>query len=281
MIWLQINANQFKNPGISTVLFFGTLGMLVLAIGLVIFIVFHQRRVIRYQMQLQKMEEEQQKILLNASIRWQEEERQRIAADLHDDAGPLLATARLYLNENLLKQDINTQLQSIYNAKQIIDDTIQLIRNISHSLMPPTLKNFGLESAINDLFQKISGTGSINASCRFHDYRQRLRPEQELLIFRVVQELVNNILKHSNSSFIHLTQNYSEDKFYLRIHHDGRGITQQDFEKMNKSSLGLGLKNIQSRIKVLHGEIFFEKDLSQTYYKVTIEVPMEVEIEAR
>lgn len=277
MIWLQITQNTLSDPGISTVLFFGTLGMLVLAIGLVVFIVFHQRRVIRYQTALQKMEEEQQKILLNASIRWQEEERQRIAADLHDDAGPLLATARLYLNENLLKQDINTQLQGIYNAKQIIDDTIQLIRNISHSLMPPTLKNFGLESAINDLFQKISGTGSINASCRFHDYRQRLRPEQELLIFRVVQELVNNILKHSNSSFIHLTQNYSEDKFYLRIHHDGRGITQQDFEKMNKSSLGLGLKNIQSRIKVLHGDINFEKDLSQTYYKVTIEVPMELE----
>jgi two-component system, NarL family, sensor kinase len=278
MIWLQIQTNQFSNPGVSTVLFFGTLGMLVLAIGLVVFIVFHQRRVIRYQLQLQKMEEEQQKILLNASIRWQEEERQRIAADLHDDAGPLLATARLYLNENLFKQDINTQLQSIYNAKQIIDDTIQLIRNISHSLMPPTLKNFGLESAINDLFQKISGTGSINASCRFHDYRQRLRPEQELLIFRVVQELVNNILKHSNSSFIHLTQNYNEDKFYLRLHHDGRGITQQDFEKMNKSSLGLGLKNIQSRMKVLHGSINFEKDLSQTYYKVTMEVPLEVEV---
>jgi len=278
MIWLQIQTNQFTNPGVSTVLFFGTLGMLVLAIGLVVFIVFHQRRVIRYQMQLQKMEEEQQKILLNASIRWQEEERQRIAADLHDDAGPLLATARLYLNENLFKQDINTQLQSIYNAKQIIDDTIQLIRNISHSLMPPTLKNFGLESAINDLFQKISGTGSINASCRFHDYRQRLKPEQELLIFRVVQELVNNILKHSNSSFIHLTQNYNEDKFYLRLHHDRRGITQQDFEKMNKSSLGLGLKNIQSRMKVLHGSINFEKDLSQTYYKVTMEVPFEVEV---
>ena len=81
MIWLQVNTNQFNAPGVSTVLFFGTLGMLVLAIGLVVFIVFHQRRVIRYQMQLQKMEEEQQKILLNASIRWQEEERQRIAAD--------------------------------------------------------------------------------------------------------------------------------------------------------------------------------------------------------
>jgi two-component system NarL family sensor kinase len=274
MIWLQSNIVDKAAVNNIQLILVGTIGMALLTIVLIVFVVFHQRRIIRYQKQLQKMEEEQQKILLNASIRWQEEERQRIAADLHDDAGPLLATARLYLNENLLKQDISTQLQSIYNAKQIIDDTIQLIRNISHSLMPPTLKNFGLESAINDLFQKISGTGAINASCRFHDYRQRLVPEQELLIFRVVQELINNILKHSNSSFMHITQNIQEGRFYLRLHHDGRGITQDDFEKMNKSSLGLGLKNIQSRMKVLQGSINFEKDVSQTYYKITIDIPV-------
>lgn len=257
------------------VLFFGTIGMLALTIGLIVFISFHQRRVIRYQQQLQRMEQDQQKTLLNASIRLQEEERQRIAADLHDDAGPLLATARLYLNENFVNLDKTTQLQSIYNAKQIIDDTIQLIRNISHSLMPPTLKNFGLESAVNDLFQKISGSGSMNASCRFHDYRERLKVENELIIFRVIQELVNNILKHSNASFIHLTQNTSGSKFFIRIHHDGRGLTQTDFEKLNKSNVGLGLKNIQSRLKVLQGKIFFEKDMSQTYYKVTIELVKE------
>jgi signal transduction histidine kinase len=274
MIWLQAKITSSTSDNNIELILVGTIGMALLTIVLIVFVVFHQRRVIRYQKQLQKMEEEQQKILLNASIRWQEEERQRIAADLHDDAGPLLATARLYLNENLLKQDVSTQLQSIYNAKQIIDDTIQLIRNISHSLMPPTLKNFGLESAINDLFQKISGTGAINASCRFHDYRQRLVPEQELLIFRVVQELINNILKHSNSSFMHITQNIQEGRFYLRLHHDGRGITQDDFEKMNKSSLGLGLKNIQSRMKVMQGSINFEKDLSQTYYKITIDIPV-------
>ncbi len=268
MILLQTN-------GISSIVLFGTMGMLALAIGMIIFIIFHQRRVIRYQMQLQEMEDEQQKLLLNASIRWQEEERQRIAADLHDDAGPLLATARLYLNENLVHQDINTQLQSIYNAKQIIDDTIQLIRNISHSLMPPTLKNFGLESAVNDLFQKISGSGMLNASCRFHDYRERLRPEQELLIFRVIQELVNNILKHSGSSFIHVTQNYDENRFFIRLHHDGKGITQAEFEKLNKSAAGLGLKNIQSRVKVLKARIDFEKDISKTYFKVTLDIPVE------
>jgi len=259
--------------GVSLVLFLGTLGMLVLTIGLVLFIIFHQRKVIHYQMQLQRVEQEQQKLLLNASIRLQEEERQRIAADLHDDAGPLLATARLYLTENLVNQDKATQLQSIFQARQILDDTIQLVRNISHSLMPPTLKNFGLESAINDLFQKISGSGRINASSRFHDYKERLKGEKELIIFRVVQELVNNILKHSNSSFIHLTQNMHGDNFILRMHHDGRGLVQSDFENLNKSTIGLGLKNISSRLKVGQGKIFFEKDPSQTYYKITIEVP--------
>jgi two-component system NarL family sensor kinase len=270
---------EVTSPGssVSLVLFFGTIGMLALTIGLIVFIIFHQRKVIRYQLRLQRMEQDQQKLLLNASIRLQEEERQRIAADLHDDAGPLLATARLYLNENLVNLDKTTQLQSIYNAKQIIDDTIQLIRNISHSLMPPTLKNFGLESAVNDLFQKISGSGSMNASSRFHDYRERLQSENELIIFRVIQELVNNILKHSNASFIHLTQNTSGNKFFIRLHHDGRGITQNDFNKLNKSNVGLGLKNIQSRLKVLHGKIFFEKDMSQTYYKVTIELVKEEE----
>ena len=266
---------QANQSSISLVMFLGTLGMLALTIGLILFIIFHQRKVIRYQLRLQQMEQEQQKILLNASIRLQEEERQRLAADLHDDAGPLLATARLYLNENLVNQDKATQLQSIFQARQILDDTIQLIRNISHSLMPPTLKNFGLESATNDLFQKISGSGTINASSRFHDYRERLKPEIELIVFRVIQELINNILKHSNSSFIHLTQNNHDDLFILRIHHDGRGIVQADFEKLNKSNIGLGLKNISSRLRVAQGRIFFEKDPLQTYYKVTIEIPKE------
>ena len=271
MFFLQVT----NNSGVDTYMFLGTLVMLLLAMCIVVFVIFHQRRIIRYNTQLKKLEEEKQQILLNASIRFQEEERNRIAADLHDDAGPLLATARLYLNENLVNQEKAQQLQSIYSAKQIIDDAILLIRNISHSLMPPTLKNFGLESATTDLFQKISGSGSLNASARFHDYRTRLKVDQELLVFRIIQELVNNIIKHSNAGFIHLTQNNSASNMYFRLHHDGTGIVQDEFEKLNHSALGLGLKNIASRVKVLKGRIFFEIDQSKTYYKVTIEVPIE------
>jgi signal transduction histidine kinase len=263
------------NIGDSTMLIMGTIGMFAMAITLVSIVVFHQRRVIKFNKQLQKMEEEKQQMLLKASIRFQEEERQRIAADLHDDAGPLLATARLYLNENLIHQEPAIQLQSIFSAKQIIDDTIQLIRNISHSLMPPTLKNFGLESAVKDLFEKINGSGVINASARFHDNRERLKEEQELLVFRVIQELVTNIIKHSHAGFIHLTQNVQGNFSYFRIHHDGKGILQSDFEKFNSDSTGLGLKNIESRIKVLRGTIAFDIDSTHTYYKVTIEVPKE------
>jgi signal transduction histidine kinase len=267
---------QVTNPQNTTyVVYFGTVGMLLLAVGLIVFIVFHQRKVIYYQLRMKKMQEEQQQMMLQASIQSQEEERQRIAADLHDDAGPLLATVRLYLNENLIHQDQGTMLQSIYNAKQIIDDTIQLIRNMSHSLIPPTLKNFGLESAVTDMFQKMNGSGSISASARFHDYKRRLKLEYELSIFRVLQELVNNTLKHSNSSFIHLTQNKTGQYIYIRMHHDGEGLTQTEYEKLRDTPMGMGLKNIYSRVKILNSKIMFEKDSSNTYYKVTIEIPVE------
>jgi two-component system NarL family sensor kinase len=274
-----------QSPGGSSslsnwALMFGTVMVMILVIAIIAFLILYQRKMHRYNIKLRILEEEKKQILLNASIKFQEEERQRIAADLHDDAGPLLATVRLYLNENLIHQDPASQLQSIYNAKQIIDDTIRLIRNISHSLMPPTLKNFGLESAVNDLFQKITGSGTIYASARFHDYKRRLKVEQESLVFRIIQELVNNILKHSNAGFIHLTQNSTATHMFFRLNHDGQGLTHPEFERLNHSALGLGLKNIASRTEILKGRIYFELDSSGTYYKITLEVPKDFVVPA-
>ena len=269
MFFLQVTDNSLGNK----MMVVGSAGMLILAVVIIVFVTIHQRKIIRYHKSMKRLEEEKQEIYLKASIRFQEEERQRIAADLHDDAGPLLATVRLYLNENLVNQEKSQQIQSILSAKQIIDEAIQLVRNISHSLMPPTLKNFGLESATNDLFQKINGSGVIKASARFHDYRERLTGEREMLAFRVVQETINNIIKHSNAGFIHLTQNVSDNNLYIRIHHDGKGIIQTEYDKLNYMGNGLGLKNIASRMKVLNSKIMFEIDSSSTYYKITLEIP--------
>ena len=133
MILLQTLAGT-SSYWTNYVMLFGTLGMVSLTLGIVFFVIFHQRKVTRFNTALKKMEDEKQQILLNASIKFQEEERNRIAADLHDDVGPLLATARLYLNENLINQEQAAQLQSIYTAKQIIDDAIQIIRNIPRSI---------------------------------------------------------------------------------------------------------------------------------------------------
>ena len=103
--------------GIPGAFLIGTIGMLCLAIALIVFIIFHQRNVIRYQLKMQQMDAEQQKVLLQASIKFQEEERQKIAADLHDDAGPLLATARLYLTENLVNQNKHVLNKNPVQAK--------------------------------------------------------------------------------------------------------------------------------------------------------------------
>lgn len=256
-----------------TMLIVGTIGMVFMGFMLIMVLVFQQKRIIAFNKIVQNFEKEKQQILLSASVKFQEEERQRLAADLHDDAGPLLATARLYLNENLIHQKPAEQLQAIFSARQIIDETISLIRNISHNLLPPTLKNFGLDAALTDSFEKLNNTGSINASIRINDNSRRLQGQQELLTYRIIQELVTNILKHSSATFLHLTQNSQDNWVYYRIHHDGKGLLQKDFDNLANKSAGLGLKNIESRINILKGRIFFEMDNTRSYYKITLEIP--------
>lgn len=273
---MQITLLQLTSGIGILMLIVGTIGMLAMGFMLVLVLVFQQKRIMAFNRVVQNFEKEKQELLLKASVNAQEEERQRLAADLHDDAGPLLATARLYLNENIIHQKPEEQLQSVYAARQIIDETISLIRNISHDLLPPTLKNFGLDAALVDTFEKLNTSGTINASVRINSSERLLKERQELFVFRIIQEIVTNILKHSHARFIHLTQNAQGNWVYYRIHHDGQGLMQKDFEEKENSSTGLGLKNVHSRINILKARIFFDRDDAQSYYKVTLEIPRDV-----
>jgi two-component system, NarL family, sensor kinase len=272
MFFLQVAqtvAEGLRSTGMMT----GTGIMLTLTFVLIGFLIYYQRNLYKVNQKVKRLKADKEASMIRASIKFQEDERNRIAADLHDDAGPLLATIRLYLNEGLIHKDKAAQLQSILSARQIVDDTIGLIRNISHSLMPPTLKNFGLESAATNLYEKINQSGKIAATARFNDYDKRMEPEREMLSFRVIQELVNNIIKHSYAGFIHLVQNRVADTIYIIIQHDGKGVVQAEFEKLLFESEGLGLKNIENRMRVLGGRVKFEKGKDDEVYKITMEIP--------
>jgi two-component system, NarL family, sensor kinase len=280
MFFLQVAqtvAEGLRSTGMMT----GTGVMLTLTFVLIGFLIYYQRNIYKVNLRVKRLKADKEASMIRASIKFQEDERNRIAADLHDDAGPLLATIRLYLNEGLINKDKAAQLQSILSARQIVDDTIGLIRNISHSLMPPTLKNFGLESAATNLYEKINQSGKIAATARFNDYENRMEPEREMLSFRVIQELVNNIIKHSYAGFIHLVQNRVDDTIYIIIQHDGKGVVQSEFDKLLFESEGLGLKNIENRMRVLGGRVKFEKGKDDGVYKITMEIPASKEVVRR
>lgn len=245
----------------------------LLATGLLLLFLFYRRRVRIFNAQLLALEKKQQQLLLDASLRYQEEERKRLSANLHDDAGPLLATARLYLNDQLLEQDKSTQAQTIGMARSILDEAIELVRSISHDLIPPTLKNFGLPSAINDLVGKINGAGVVTATFHFTSYEKRFSEEKELIIYRIVLELLNNILKHSQATFIDIEQLWHQQQYRLLISHDGKGLTQQAFALRTHQPGGMGLKNIAGRIRLLEGSIQFEKEPNKSIYAIKIAIP--------
>jgi two-component system NarL family sensor kinase len=262
-----ISWNQLVSPQTAPIIF------LLLVALLLCVLFFYQYRIKAFNAKLMTLEKKQQQLLLDASLRYQEEERKKLSANLHDDAGPLLATARLYLSDQLLEQDRETQAKTIAMTRSILDEAIGLVRSISHDLIPPTLKNFGLHSAINDLIKKIHGAGIVSATATFTSYEKRYSEEKELLIYRIVLELINNILKHSHASFIDVQQFWHQQHYRLLISHDGEGLTQQAFEQINNQPGGMGLKNIVGRIRLLEGTIQFEREPANNMYVIKISFP--------
>ena len=241
---------------ITNIVIYGTLGMLLLAMAIVAFVFVYQKKMIQRDLEMQKMQAEYQKELLNASIEAQEKERKRIAQDLHDDIGAMLSTIKLgvvgMLRGKLLDGE---QAEKLESTKELIDETVTSVRQLSRDLLPATLDEFGLGHALEQLFEKIEGNSHLHIEF-YHDAQApRLPGATELALYRVVQELCNNIIKHANASKIEVGMVHDPEHLEITMLDDGDGFVPSQSEKAKAS---LGLKNIESRLNMIDADINYE-----------------------
>ena len=238
----------------------GTLALLIMALAVIFFVVLHQRRVIAHQVAINQKDEEMQREMLRATIQSQEAEQRRIARDLHDDLGPMLSAVKLKIAR--VKKEMEAQaldVSDIDESKAMLDVTINQVRNISHQLLPPILEDYGLVSAVESACAKISNDKLELFFNQSPEY-ERLNAETELAVYRVVMELINNIIKHSGATKAEISILQKDGKTEIKISDNGKGFNPGNPGK----NAGLGLKNVQSRLKAINAQIDIESSPSGT-----------------
>lgn len=244
-----------------TLLFIGILIMLVLALGLIIFFYSTQRRLLRQQARQQELELQYQKDLLYSTITTQEEERKRIAKDLHDDIGSKLNVVILSLYR-LQKQtkELPKAATTINTMNELLNTTITTTRRISHDLLPPTLDKFGLTAALNELSESYNNTDTVTIDFDDSQASERLKDKLiELNLFRVIQELIKNSILHGKAKNITLQLQSTATKFSITYTDDGQGF---DVAAVQKNK-GLGTQNIESRLNMSNASITYQSAIGE------------------
>ena len=232
--------------------------MLLLVAGFLLIIVMNQRKKWLLQKEMSLLKEQQQNQLIEGAVRSEETERHRIAEMLHDEVGALLSSSRIFLVE-MNTQNLSTEDQKDHaKVKEMIDESIQKVRSISHNLHSTILKEFGLNEAIRHFMKKVTGGMAVNSTVELDEEYKISNAETDLAVYRIIQELVNNLIKHAHPRQIDISSVLSGQELRLILHHNGNGLSQEQFEELRYKSEGLGLKNIQNRIILLKGEISFE-----------------------
>lgn len=200
-----------------------------------------------------------QKSFLNG----QEKERSRLAKELHDGLGPLLTTLKISIQSSDLVAEQKTRL------KHLLDEMIQEVRRMTYDLMPQALLDFGVGEAVGNLIELIRKTSRLQvyyANSMKEKSREELDMETHINLFRIIQELLNNTLKHAQAKNVQLSLTQFEDKVALYYQDDGRGFDP------NEIQYGYGLKNIRERVKVFNGYLSINSDKDGT--QVEVEIPI-------
>lgn len=230
--------------------------MLLLALGVVFFVVVYQKRLIRHQQHLRELQAARQKQVLEASIEAQEAERRRVAKDLHDEVGAMIALVKLQVGQFMSGSADPAKLESGLRVKQQLDEVMVSVRRISHNLMPAVLEKFGLVQAIESMKRAVPADAAVSFDFSCNDTERRLNAKVELAIFRGLQELLSNTLKHSKATAIRVDLTFKPKEVELSYSDNGIGFVQNLEEEQGlKSRPGLGLTNLKSRIELINGEI--------------------------
>ncbi|WP_298344904.1 ATP-binding protein [uncultured Algibacter sp.] len=196
---------------------------------------------------------EQELKSIDAMIEGQEKERQRIANDLHDDLGGLMATVKLHFN--VLKDKQTPELFDKTN--NLLDEAYNKIRGIAHAKNSGVIAKQGLLKAVQNMANKISVSNKITVDVIDHGLENRLKNSLELTIFRIIQELITNVIKHADATeaIIHLTNH--EDTLNIMIEDNGKGFNVRQITTKNK---GMGISSIDKRVEHLNGNMTIESE---------------------
>lgn len=240
----------------------------LIALGVVILMQQFLKNLYREQLQQEELKNKHQLELLRYSIQAQEEERKRIAQDLHDELGAVLSITRVYaLRAERLIDSNPEQLRS--DLKMIINSTensLESMRRISHELMPPQLEKFGWISTLETIAEQMNNSGNVLIEVNYQDQLPQLVQETELALYRILMELINNTLKHAGASCIQITIKTDHENVQVVYADNGKGLSLESEYK------GLGHKNIEGRIHSLGGTIRLG-NTNQNSFQAILSVP--------
>ncbi|MFP4489524.1 MAG: sensor histidine kinase [Bacteroidales bacterium] len=189
--------------------------------------------------------------VLHAIINTEENERKRFAKDLHDDLGPLLSTVKMSVTAMAARATDPVDKEIINNTSHVVNEAIATIKDISNTLSPHVLTNFGLESAINSFIKRVSSARDIKFTFNSNVGKRRLNSDIEAVIYRSVCELINNSFKHADASKISIELNIHGNFIILQYNDDGKGFDASILG--SRDNMGMGLSNIQTRVKSVNG----------------------------
>ncbi len=237
--------------------------VIIVALLIGIVIAYFIISIIRYHRRYVKLQKER----IYAEITIQENERKRIATDLHDSLGPLLSAVKL--NINSIEMADKADQEVILKSGRYLDEIIGSMREISHNLLPNMLERKGLVEATKEFIKQINHKNIV--TIQFFVLKAcRVPNEKEIHIFRMIQEIIHNTLKHAEAKNLHIGLSEEDGMLLLFTKDDGKGF---EVERQRSNLKGLGLKSLESRVEILNGLLSLESKPGQgTNYFIKIPI---------